>query len=882
MPSQRYRLLMRNMKKREKFIQPLIKDDEIQPKDTESFFSIVKNKNKAKKREEEPRNYFISPMRGRVPDRSTFPIYSRGNVSKQYDFIRPKEKQKEPEFRSNYGEFLIFRPSQSNRQHPSEPVNEEVTRMDHQTNDHSNHQNQLQPQQHTPHQQEKSSSPFIFTEHITFGNERKDEPSQTVYHEESLQSKDTTQAPSLRPNRRRQTVNVLYEEEIELSHDRSVITSYDENHNQFYFGDYEKYHLNQNDFMNDTMNEQHKNIHVTDYSGHHPEVLREIKEIFSDVTMDTNSNQDKIYDYEENINLQSNSNVDENVNKTSVPNRQEPIFFEENLDFSTLEETRIPVRKKEAMDNSFQTTRTLNSNPQQKFKDLKHELDQALNELTSEDVKEPQVVNSASVEPEADNDLTNYQFPPLELLNPSSEFETDQSSWAESQMQVLDETLESFGIPAHTVDYTIGPSVTRFEVEPEPGTKVSRITSLTDDIQLRLAARDIFVKAPIAGKSTVGIEIPNIETRMVNLREILESPSYQNIKSPLKIALGLDIAGEPVFSDISAMTHTLIAGSTGSGKSVCINSIIVSILYNALPSDVKLVLIDPKKVEFAQYRDIPHLLTPVINDPKEATATLKWLTEEMDRRYDLIESVGARDIRSYNIKRSRNMDELPKLPYIVVIIDELADLMMVAMNEVEDYIQRIAQLARAAGIHLIVATQRPSANVITGTIKTNIPSRIAFRVASQVDSRIILDTGGAERLLGKGDMLFIENGKSHMIRVQGSFISDDEIERITDFCRMQAKPNYQFFGEDLVEQNNSTVIEYEDELFDDAVRFVIEMGEASASRLQRHFKVGYNRAARMIDMMEQMNIIAPHTGGSKPREVLISLDEYERMLRNLQ
>lgn len=830
-PSQKYRLLTRNIKKREKFLQPLIKDDDDLSAETESFFSIVKNK-KEEKRELDQKNYYVSPMRGRVPNRATFPIYSsRGNISKQYDFIRPKEHQKEPEFRNNFGEFKLYTSKRSEQTSATNPTNQ--------------HNHDSQSIQH--------QSPFVFTEHITFDQPTK---SQTINRE----PEDSQVSQQSFQRTHREPVNVLYEEEIELNHDRSVITSYDENNNHYYFGDYEKYHLKQE---NPPKQHPQKNIQITDYSGHDQKVLREIQEIFSDVT--------------------TQDTTDQRIpSAQSGKNYRDPIFFEENLELSELEEVRIPVRKNTYPNQSAQPTRgTTTQQPNQRFQDLKRELDMALNQYNRyedpEDDDDETPSNSY-----VEEDYTDYQFPPLELLNPSSEFTLDQSSWANEQLKILDETLESFGIPAHTVSYTIGPSVTRFEIEPEPGTKVSRITSLTDDIQLRLAAKDIFVKAPIAGKSTVGIEIPNIETRTVNLREILESSSYQKSKSPLKIALGLDITGEPIFSDISAMTHTLIAGSTGSGKSVCINGIIVSILYNALPSDVKLVLIDPKKVEFAQYRDIPHLLTPVINDPKEATATLKWLTEEMDRRYELIESVGARDIRSYNIKRSRSLDDLPKLPYIVVIIDELADLMMVAMSEVEEYIQRIAQLARAAGIHLIVATQRPSANVITGTIKTNIPSRIAFKVSSQVDSRIILDTGGAERLIGKGDMLFIENGKSHMIRLQGSYISDDEIERITDYCRLQATPNYQFFSEDLVKHNDSVVVDYEDDLFDDAVRFVIELGEASASRLQRHFKVGYNRAARMIDMMEQMNIIAPHTGGSKPRDVLMTLEEYERLNRNVQ
>lgn len=852
---QRYRFITRNLRKREKFLQPLIRDDEGTAKETERFFSIVKNEPKTGDKSEEQKRYFISPMRGRVPDKSTFPINrSRMSISKQYDFIRPKDQQKEPDFRNNYREFYIYRPSEQRK--PSVVQEESKQQADVLDNNHS---------------EQKDNSryrPFVFTEYVTI-EEKETPPQSSASNAEAL--KDSASHPVI--TRPQPTVKVLYEEEIELHPNRSVITSYDESNNQYFFGDFEKYHGHQ--IYKKQEKKTQSNLHVTDYSKHDEKILREIRQIFSDVHVTHSENNERETDP---VPLNS------PVRALEIGKSKERMYYEEELTIPKLETVRIqvPKRETEVQTPQSQSARTTSVQTDPKFQDLKRELEQALNDIVEESEDEEKQDQTNRPLPYEEEDYTNYQFPPIELLNPRSRFQSDQTVWAQEQMQVLDETLQSFGISAQIVGYTIGPSVTRFEIEPEPGTKVSRITSLADDLQLRLAAKDIFVKAPIAGKSTVGIEIPNPETRTVNLREILESPIYQQAKSPLKIALGLDIAGEPIFSDISTMTHTLIAGSTGSGKSVCINSIIISILYNALPSDVKLVLIDPKKVEFAQYRDIPHLLTPVINDPKAATATLKWLTEEMDRRYELIESVGARDIRSYNIKRSRNLDELPKLPYIVVIIDELADLMMVSMSEVEEYIQRIAQLARAAGIHLIVATQRPSANVITGTIKTNIPSRIAFKVASQVDSRIILDTVGAEKLIGKGDMLFVENGKAHMIRLQGAYVSEEEIERITDFCRMQAKPNYQFYSDDLVKQNENMVIEYEDELFDDAVRLVIELGEASASRLQRHFKIGYNRAARMIDMMEQMNIISPHTGGSKPREVLMTLEEYEKMFRNIQ
>ncbi len=466
---------------------------------------------------------------------------------------------------------------------------------------------------------------------------------------------------------------------------------------------------------------------------------------------------------------------------------------------------------------------------------------------------------------------TSYQFPLLSYLNiPEKEMNED-NFWLNEQKELLDSTLLNFNVRASVVNVTQGPSVTRFEVHPEPGVKVNKITNLSDDIKLSLAAKDIRIEAPIPGKNTIGIEVPNKVSKMVYLREILRSTEFRSNQSPMTAVLGLDISGQPVVTDLKKMPHGLIAGATGSGKSVCINTILVSLLYKATPQEVKLMLIDPKMVELAPYNEIPHLVSPVITDVKAATAALKWAVEEMERRYELFAHTGTREITRYNqlVKEHKQGEHLP---YLVIVIDELADLMMVAPNDVEEAIARIAQKARACGIHLIVATQRPSVDVITGLIKANIPTRIAFSVSSQVDSRTIIDVAGAEKLLGKGDMLFLENGSSKAVRLQGTFVSDEEIDRVVMHVRQQAKPNYLFHQEELVKR--AAIQSEEDELFIEACEFVVNQGGASTSLLQRHFRIGYNRAARLIDMMEEQGIISENRG-SKPRDILITEEELE-------
>ena len=464
-----------------------------------------------------------------------------------------------------------------------------------------------------------------------------------------------------------------------------------------------------------------------------------------------------------------------------------------------------------------------------------------------------------------------YQFPTLQLLNIPPRQPDNSNQWLEAKREILELTLANFNVQAKVVGVTKGPSVTRFEIQPEPGVKVSKITGLTDDIKLSLAARDIRIEAPIPGKNAIGIEVPNDISDPVVIREILRSSEFQNNPSKLTVAMGLDIEGKPIITDIQKMPHGLIAGATGSGKSVCINSILISIMFKATPDEVKLMLVDPKMVELAPYNDIPHLVTPVITDAKQATIALKWAVEEMERRYELFVQNGVRDIKRYNDVMKKDDDPIPAMPYIVIVIDELADLMMVSPQDVEEAICRIAQKARACGIHLLLATQRPSVDVITGLIKANIPTRIAFSVSSQADSRTIIDSGGAERLLGKGDMLLFENGASKPVRVQGNFVSDEEIDRVIALVKEQRKPNYLFDKETLV-KTYEAASDQEDDLFEEACYYVLEQGGASSSSLQRRFRIGFNRAARLIDMMETRGIIS-EAMGSKPRNVLVSEEE---------
>ncbi|WP_419578736.1 DNA translocase FtsK, partial [Phascolarctobacterium succinatutens] len=495
----------------------------------------------------------------------------------------------------------------------------------------------------------------------------------------------------------------------------------------------------------------------------------------------------------------------------------------------------------------------------------------------------PAQQTAAAYEPEAQA-ASSYQLPPLELLDTPKA--SDPSTYQKDimdQCAVLEQTLADFKVRARVVAVTRGPSVTRFELEPAAGVKVSSVVNLADDIALRLAAPGVRIEAPIPGKSAIGIEAPNTKNDPVCFREVVEAGSVRNAKEHLCIGLGKDISGDIISADLAKMPHLLVAGSTGSGKSVCINTIIAGLLYRATPDEVKLILVDPKVVELSNYNGIPHLLTPVVTEPKKAASALHWAVAEMERRYKAFADSRVRDIKTYNAQAAE------KMPYIVIIIDELSDLMMVAKVDVEDAILRLAQKARAAGIHLILATQRPSVDVITGIVKANIPSRIAFAVSSQTDSRTIIDMGGAEKLLGKGDMLFYPMGYNKPVRVQGAFVSDDELNKIVDFIIKQSIPvNY---SEEVTEQelecdnkghnaeDAGSNAPAEDELFEDALSLVLDMGQASSSMLQRRFRIGYTRAARLVDTMEELGIVGQSVG-SKPREVIMSRKEAEeRFLR---
>lgn len=464
-----------------------------------------------------------------------------------------------------------------------------------------------------------------------------------------------------------------------------------------------------------------------------------------------------------------------------------------------------------------------------------------------------------------------YHFPSLDILAKGEVGQNNSDEVAYNAMR-LEDVLSSFGISAKVVNATQGPTVTRYEIEPAQGVKVSRIVNLTDDIALNLAAQHIRMEAPIPGKSAIGIEVPNTKTEAVHLRDVLDCSDFKEARGGIPVGLGKDIAGKPVITDLAKMPHLLVAGTTGSGKSVCVNTLISSILFSRKPEEVKLLLIDPKMVELSVYNGIPHLMAPVVTDMKKAAAVLRWAVREMEARYKAFAASGKRDIKSYNEAHPKSA-----MPLIVLIIDELADLMMTAPDDIEESISRLAQMARAAGIHMVLATQRPSVNVITGSIKANVPSRISFAVGSQIDSRTILDMAGAEKLLGKGDMLFSPIGANKPIRVQGAFISDDEVEHLVEFVKQQREPEYDDTvtaeaEKEIAAQDNDEQDIYRDELLERAVNLVMESGQASVSMLQRRFRIGYTRAARLVDTMEDLKIVGPNMG-SKAREILMSPEQ---------
>lgn len=560
--------------------------------------------------------------------------------------------------------------------------------------------------------------------------------------------------------------------------------------------------------------------------------------------------------------------INDKIKSFSSNIRQKRIDKKLRLEETTINDTSIdlPLNEENIVDDheSYQETE------KDQLTDIAYETKQWNEELNDET---DELEDFSLQDEDAKNE--EYILPPLQLLdNPKPHSQSKDKAKIQSQVKKLERTFESFGVKARVTKVHVGPAVTKYEVNPDIGVKVSKIVNLHDDLALALAAKDIRIEAPIPGKSAIGIEVPNTEVATVSLREVMQN--FMNHPSKLLFGLGRDITGEAITAELNKMPHLLIAGATGSGKSVCVNGIITSILLRAKPHEVKMMMIDPKKVELNVYNGIPHLLAPVVTDPKKASQALKKVVSEMERRYDLFSDTGTRNIEGYNEHITRlnekNGENHPHLPYIVVLIDELADLMMVASSAVEDSITRLAQMARAAGIHLIIATQRPSVDVITGVIKANIPSRIAFSVSSQTDSRTILDGGGAEKLLGKGDMLFLPVGASKPIRIQGAFLSDEEVERIVNHCIEQQKANYQ--EEMIPDETNEVMSEVDDDLYDEAVQLVIDMQSASVSMLQRRFRIGYTRAARLIDAMEERGIVGPYEG-SKPRKVLIAKQDEE-------
>ena len=567
-----------------------------------------------------------------------------------------------------------------------------------------------------------------------------------------------------------------------------------------------------------------------------------------------------------------------NLNGRIIENEEEDKGFLSKLKSKKNKEKDHSITK---MASAIGNSDTLNKTAVKDFND-NEELFKMQEEEKQDKTKQVlQLEHTIAVEEE------NYVYPPIKILKKkeNKSIKGGTKSLTETAAR-LQKTLYSFGVSAKVENVTVGPAITRYELKPAEGVRVSKIANLADDIALNLAAETIRIEAPIPGKQAVGIEVPNKEKEMVGLREVIESDEFKNNNSKLSVALGKDVAGSAIIADIAKMPHVLIAGSTGSGKSVCINTIVTSIIYNSKPSEVKLIMVDPKVVELSVYNGIPHLLIPVVTDPKKAAGALAWAVQEMDDRYNKFAEKGVRDLKGYNklIEKEGNQG---KLPQIVIIVDELADLMMVAAKDVEEAICRLAQKARAAGMHLVIATQRPSVDVITGLIKANVPSRIAFAVSSQIDSRTILDQVGAEKLLGKGDMLFFPSGASKPTRVQGAFVSDDEVEQIVEFVKSNGTAVYR---EDILdtiengskeEQRKNLEAEQQadddtDPFLSDAIDTVVETGQASTSFIQRKFKVGYARAGRIIDQMEERGVISGYQG-SKPREVLWTLEKLAEM-----
>ena len=594
-----------------------------------------------------------------------------------------------------------------------------------------------------------------------------------------------------------------------------------------------------------------------------------------------------------------------NTAKTSfVENREEKKKLKEAKKLDKKRAERVKERLKDKSDKKLksETNKNLeeqnvvikeyNSNKKHRFKNLENtesfndENNIRVSEDSEKSIKVPEVTEEEKKEfdeniDNAEHIKENYVFPPIELLNTLEQSETTSNKEIIRNGEIIEETMDVFGIDSKIIAINKGPVITCYELEPAPGVKLSKIVALNDNLSMALASPEIRIEAPIPGKAAVGIEVPNKIKDPVSVREMIESDEFKGKKTDIPLTLGKDVSGEIIIAEIDKMPHLLIAGATGSGKSVCINSIITSIIYKSSPDDVKLMLIDPKVEELSVYNGIPHLLIPVVTDPKKASLALSWAVGEMEKRYKAFAENSVRDLKSFNIKMEKqgNIDE--KMPKIVIVVDELADLMMVCASEVEDYIARLAQMARAAGIYLIIATQRPSVDVITGTIKANIPSRIAFAVSSAIDSRTILDMAGAEKLLGKGDMLFYPGYNPKPIRVQGAFISDEEVENVVQFVKMNThQVTEQELSEKIIkeiEEKKNNIANDLDPLFGDALNYIVEDEQASISFLQRKLKIGYSRAARIVDQMEELGVLGPHEG-SKPRKIIMSKEEIDKIL----
>ncbi len=579
--------------------------------------------------------------------------------------------------------------------------------------------------------------------------------------------------------------------------------------------------------------------------------------------------------------------------KDDIVKKQDPVFHfhtdlnseYEQLNFDFDEMMANSLEQEKGQQEQAREIRPENAKKTATTKKRKKKEEEQSAELVSKEIKEKEEENKKS-----------YLFPPISLLDAGKKRGVKKTEKEQRETALkLQQTLEDFGVNVTITDVSCGPAVTRYEMQPETGVKVSKILNLTDDIKLNLAASDIRIEAPIPGKAAIGIEVPNKENMMVRCREIIESEAFVNFPSKLAFAVGKDISGQPVIADIAKMPHLLIAGATGSGKSVCINTLIISLLYKATPDEVKLIMIDPKVVELSTYNGIPHLLIPVVTDPKKASSALNWAVMEMSDRYKKFAQYNVRNLEGYNQKvddikkeSKQEIKDLEKMPQIVIIIDELSDLMMVAAGEVEDAIVRLSQLARAAGIHLVIATQRPSVNVITGLIKANVPSRIAFAVSSGVDSRTIIDMNGAEKLIGKGDMLFYPSGYQKPARVQGAMVSDEEVNEVVQFLKRQLEEEQQNEqkqeSDEILEQIEKTATmtkesQERDEYFIDAAKFIVEKDKASIGMLQRMFKIGFNRAARIMDQLAQEGIVGPEEG-TKPRKILMSQEELQNYIEN--